>query len=355
MKETTNMKKLNLSLVILALVAMSVNAESVNSVPVGYVTLKVKANTDQRIGVPMQRASVFAGVSTGVTGSTVTASGITSLSGANFLLVTSGTANGKWEQIQSSSTGSLTLSASISGFAVGNSFEIKPFWTLGTLLPNGGGVPASPDVYDPRALVFLYDPAAVGVNLPTSKAYFYHEGSTDFPAGWYDNDNIDQPQNDIVLSPENGFAIRNYTGSEISVPIVGTVPSQQMAIDIVRTSSGPQDNIVYNKFPMDVTLLSSGLAASGAVAASGDVYDPGDQVFTFPLGATGYNLAAAAAYLYFAGDTDFPAGWYDSSDLDAGLKNGVVIPAGAQIVIRKARGTAGAVAWNPTLPYSLQN
>jgi uncharacterized protein (TIGR02597 family) len=349
------MKRLSAALAILstAVMADAIGQTPATTVPVGYVTLKVKANTDQRMGVPMQRASVFAGVSTGVTGSTVTASGISSLSGANFLLVTSGTANGKWEQIQSSTTGSLTIAASIPGFAIGDTFEIKPFWTLGTLLPNGGGVPASPDVYDPRALVFLYDPAASGVNFPASKAYLYHAGSSDFPAGWYDNDNIDQPQDDIVLSPENGFAIRNYTGSEASIPIIGTVPNKKTDMDIVRISSGPQDNFVYNRFPMDLTLLSSGLVASGAVAASGDVYDPGDLVYTYPLGATGYNLAATAAYFYYVGDADFPAGWYDSSDLDAGLKNGVVIPAGATIVIRKAKGTPGAVAWNPALPYSL--
>ena len=352
MKEIMNMKKLNVTLAILVAAVMAGNAQ-VSTVPVGYVTLKVKGNTDQRMGVPMQRASTLVSPSTTVNSTTVTAPGITPITGAHFLLVTSGTANGKWEQISTSSTGSLNLVASIPGFASGDSFEIKPFWTLGTLLPNGGGVPASPDVYDPRALVFLYDPAAVGVNFPAYKAYLYHAGSDDFPAGWYDNDNIDQPQNDIVLSPENGFAIRNYTGSEISVPIVGTVPNQKMVIDIVRTASGLQDNIVYNRLPMDVTLLSSGLVSSGAVEASADVYDPGDLVYTFPLGATGYNLAATAAYFYFAGDTDFPAGWYDSSDLDAGLKNGVVISAGAQIVIRKTRGTAGAVAWNPAIPYSL--
>ena len=45
MKETPNMKKLNLSLAILALAAISVNAQTVNSDPVGYVNVKITAGT----------------------------------------------------------------------------------------------------------------------------------------------------------------------------------------------------------------------------------------------------------------------------------------------------------------------
>ena len=347
-----NMKKLHLTLAILISAVMAGNAQ-VSTVPVGYVTHSVKANSDQRIGLPMQRPSVFAGASTTVNNAIVSAAGITSLSGANFLVVTSGSANGKWEQIQSSTTGSVTLTASIPGFVSGNSFEIKPFWTLGTLLPNGGGIPASPEVYDPVAFVFLYNPSAIGVNISSSQAYFYHGGSNDFPAGWYENGNPDQPQNDLVLSPEVGLTIRNSTASQISIPIVGTVPSGTMALDVVRRASGPQDNILYNQFPVDVTLENSGLA-SGAVSPSAEVYDPGDQIFMYSLGATGFNGSASASYFYYSGDAEFPTGWYTSGDPDSGLKNGVVIPSGAQIVIRKAAGTSGTVAWNPAMPYTVR-
>ena len=354
MKEIMNMKKLNVTLAILVAAVMAGNSQ-VSTVPVGYVTHKVKARSDQRLGVPMQRASVFAGVSTGVAGSTVNASGITSLSGAHFLVVTSGSANGKWEQIQSSTTGSLTIAASISGFASGDRFEIKPFWTLGALLPSGGGVPASIDPFDPVALVLLYNPDATGVNIASSKAYLYHSGSQDYPAGWYDNDDLDSgTKENVVLSPEVGFAIRNSSASEISVPIVGTVPSGKMALDVVRTSSTSQDNIVYNKFPADVTLGNSGLAPS-VVLPSIDIFDPSDLVLMFNLNATGYNSSASAAYFYFVGDADNAEGWYDSGNVEGGVQNNVVIPAGAQIVIRKAKGTAGAVAWNPNLPYNLSN
>ena len=353
-KEIMNMKKLNVGIAILVAAVMAGNAQtSSNTLPVGYVTHKVKASTDQRLGVPMQRASTLVSQSTTVNSTTVTAPGITPITGAHFLLVTSGTAIGKWEEISTSSTGSLNLVASIPGFANGDSFEIKPFWTLGTLLPNGGGVPASADPFDPVALVLFYNPEATGVNIASSKAYLYHSGSDDYAAGWYDNDDLDAgTKENVVFSPEVGFAIRNASASEISIPMVGNVPSEKIALDVVRTSSTSQDNIVYNKFPADITLGTSGLAPS-VVLPSTDIFDPGDLVLTFNLNATGYNLSASAAYFYFAGDADNAEGWYDSGDVEGGVKNNVVIPAGAQIVIRKARGSAGAVAWNPDLPYNL--
>jgi uncharacterized protein (TIGR02597 family) len=357
------MKRLSAALAILstAVMADAIGQTPATTVPVGYVTHVVKANSDQRIGLPMQRASVFSVAAPGdldaqtiVNNAVVTAAGITSLSGANFLVVTSGTAIGKWEEISSSTTGSVTLTASIPGFVSGNSFEIRPFWTLGTLLPSGGGIPDSPDVFDPVAFVFLYNPAATGVNIPSSKAYFYHKGSADYAAGWYDNDNVDQPQDGVVLSPEVGLTIRNTTASQISIPIIGTVPAGKMALDVVCRASGPQDNILYNKFPADVTLANSDLAASGAVSPSADVYDPGDQILMYPLAYSGFNGSASASYFYHGGSPDYAQGWYNSSDPDSGLQNGIVIPAGAQVVIRKTAGTSGTVAWNPATPYTVK-
>jgi hypothetical protein len=114
------MKLLRSSLAILFAAGFSAKAQTTATTdPVGFVSYTVNANSDQRLGLPMQQASTFQGEAATVSGTIVSASGITSLSGANFLVVTSGTANGKWEQIQSSAAGSVTLVSSISGFANG--------------------------------------------------------------------------------------------------------------------------------------------------------------------------------------------------------------------------------------------
>lgn len=345
------MKLLRSSLAIFVAAGFSASAQTTATTdPVGFVSYTVNANSDQRLGLPMQQASVFQGTSSNVSGTTVSAGGITALSGQNFLVVTSGTANGKWEQITSSATGSVTLSSSISGFTTGDSFEIKPFWTLGTLFPGGSGVPASADVYSPVGYVFLLNPNAVGVNISASAGYIYHDGS-ERTAGWYDGNDPDSGlQDNVVVSPEVALTVRNGTGSSTKVTYVGSVPTDKFALDIVRRAAGEQDNVVYNKFPADVTLGSSGLAPV-AVTPSPDVYSPGDVVFLFNLNATGVNGAANSGYIYHDG-SERPAGWYDNNDPDSGLKDSVVVPGGSTVMVRKAAGANSTVTWNPSLPYT---
>jgi uncharacterized protein (TIGR02597 family) len=320
--------------------------------PVGFVSFTVNANSDQKLGLPMQQASVFSGTASGVSGTTVNASGLTTLSGANFLLVTSGSAAGKWEQVLSSSAGSLTLERSIGGFAAQDSFTVKPFWTLGTLFPSGSTIPKSTDVFSPVAEVLMNNPSATGVNIAASSAYFYFAGDADYPAGWYDSSNPDDGiKNNVLLSPDVLFTLRNGTASSFSVSMVGSVPVDQFALEINSRPAGPQDNLVYNLFPADVTLQNSGLAPA-AITPSGDIFSPGDQLLVYPLANTGFNSAPTVAYFYFGGDADYPAGWYDASNPDDGLKNTVVLPVGTGFVVRKSTGSTAAI-WNPAPPYSL--
>jgi len=347
------MKLLRPSLAILLAAGFSAKAQTATTDPVGFVSYTAKANSDQKLGTPLQQASVFQGAASSVSGTTVSATGLSALSGQNFLVVTSGSANGKWEQIASSASGSVTLSAAISGFASGDSFTIKPFWTLGTLLPSGGGVPASPDVYDPVATLFLNNAAATGVNIAPSFPYIYHDGS-ERTAGWYDANDPDSGLADsVIVNPEVALMVRNGSAVNATITYVGSVPTSKFALDVVRRATGPQDNLLYNKWPSDVTLGTSDLAASGAVSSSPDVYDPADVVYLLPLGSTGYNKAPSQAYLYHDG-SERTAGWYDVSDPDSGSKDAVVIAAGSSLMIRKQGGANSTVSWNPDKPYSLE-
>jgi uncharacterized protein (TIGR02597 family) len=282
----------------------------------------------------------------------VSAIGITALSGANYLLVTSGTAQGKWEQIASSDSGSVTLSAPISTFVSGDSFVIKPFWTLGSLLPDGGGIPASPDVTDPVAVVYLNNPVAVGVNIPATRPFAYSDGTGDFEAGWWDVNEPSTPVNNTTIEPDVFITIRNNTFSPANVTFVGSVPVTNFALDVVSRASGPQDNQLYNRWPANTSLGASGLAQSGAVLST-DPTDPSDVVYIFPPDSTGLNKPAGAAYCYTDGSVDgFDAGWYNTSDFAP--SDSLEIPAGAGVMIRKGAGVNSAVSWNPNTPYSFQ-
>ncbi len=318
--------------------------------PVGFVSYAVNANSDQKVGVPMTPAAVFAGTASSVAGTSVTAtsSGIPTLSGKNMLLVTSGSAAGSWEEVASNTGNSVSLLASIAGFASSDSFEIRPFWTLSSLLPNGGSVPVSPNPEEPQGLVLLNAVDSIGINPASGAAYLYHDGSV-LPAGWYENGTFEEANN-VVVSPESFLTVRNLTASNINVAFVGSVPTQASSIAVVRRSGGQQDNLILNQFPADVTLANSDLVTSGAVTPSPNPEEPVDLLLVYALANSGLNPASSAAYLYHDGSI-LPAGWYENGTFAE--SDAVPLPAGAAIVIRKGAGPNQVLQFNPELPYSL--
>lgn len=343
------MKYLRFSLAILIAAGFSANAQTtVATDPVGFVSYRVNAQSDQKIGVPMQQASSYNGIASSVVATTVQSTGMPVLTGNNFLLVTSGTAAGQWEQISTSSAGQVTLASPISGFQTSDTFTIKPFWTLNTLFPSGGAIPNSPDPENPVAVVLFNVPGATGVNQATGATYLYHGGGV-LPAGWYDA-NTFELANNVTINPESFITIRNSTGSPVNISFVGSVPAAKTAIDVTSRSAGAQDNLVYNRFPTDVTLLDSGLVSSGAVTPSPDPENPTDTVLFYQTNSTGLNPASSAQYLYHAGGV-LAAGWYDANTLESA--NSIGIPAGGAFIIRKPAGADAVISWNPALPYTL--
>jgi len=353
-KSSNSMRMKSTSLTLAAAAVLAAlplaNAQNVTATtdPVGFVNFTVNANSDQPIGVPLQKAPIFQGTVTSVTGSQVGFSTAVSLSGTCYLSVGSGNSTGRWEVIASVSNNTITLTSPIPGLEVGNSVTVRPFWTLSSLLPNGGGIPASSDLTLPVAFVLTNNPAATGINIPASNFYVYHSGEQ-LPAGWYDANTFDSAS-DVIVSPEVYMTIRNQTGSSIQVPIVGNVPVNNFGVSVVRNATLPQDNLIYNQFPASVTLGSSALVSSGAVRPSSDLTLPEDIVLFFDSSNTGLNPAASRFFAYHSGE-QLPAGWYDINTFDSA--DNVVIPAGAAFTIRKAAGSATEVTWNPSTPYTL--
>jgi uncharacterized protein (TIGR02597 family) len=329
----------------------ALQAQTATTDPVGFVSYTVNANSDQKIGVPMTQGNVFSGVAGTVSGTTVSSTGIPSLSGKNLLLVTSGSASGSWEEVSSSTGTSVVLAAPISGFAANDSFVIRPFWTLSTLFPNGGAVPNSPDVENPRGLVLLNDLAAVGINPASGASYFYTDGSGGLlTAGWYANGTF-EAANNVVISPESFITVRNLTASIVNVSFVGSVPVKTSTVEVVARAAGQQDNLILNQFPAAVRLADAGLVTSGAIRNSPDVENPVDLLLVYNQNSNGLNPASSASYFYTNGSGLLPAGWYANGTFEAA--DNVQIPAGAAIVIRKGAGTSSVTKFTPALPYSL--
>lgn len=341
-------------------------AETAYTTPVGYTTLGVPANTDTNISIPLQSSAAWAGVSTGISGSTVSvaASSYTAgqyATGGYMLQVTSGALIGRVFPITANTTDSVTVDPvgasdlQTQGFATGNSFVIRPFWTLDSLFPSGAGVGASSDPFSPSSLVLFNDNALTGLNRGATGFFFYYDGSQGGDAGWYDaNDLGAGPQGGKTVKPSDVVTIRNLNGSPLSMTVTGEVPSVASA-NLVISDTQANDSFAQLPFPVDTSLAQSQLFESGAVSDSSDPFSPTDIVLTFDSAGTGLNPGASGFYFHYDGSQGGDAGWYDLNDLGGGvIGTNPVLKTGSFIIIRKAAGVAlQANTWTAPLPYSL--
>jgi len=337
-----------------AFTASSLSAQSVSTTPVGAVTTTVKANSDERAGIVLQRASLFTSKVSSVASGTITVSGTISSLGSQtkYVKFTSGAQLGQWFTLTASSSSTLTVAENLAtlGVVANDTFEVRPFWTLATLLPAGGGLPVSTDPFSPASFVFFNDPSAVGINLSAPASYFYYAGDPDFPAGWVNSDGY-VPADNAIINPDVSIIFRNGTSQNKSFVTVGEVPAVKTGITVVAKAAASQDNVIYNPYPAPIVLKNAGFLSNNAVRPSSDPFSPTDQLFVYNVGATGVNGAAAKVYFYYAGDPDFPAGWVDADGyVDA---SNATIPAGAAFILRKGSGSNSVVEWTPPLPYSL--
>ena len=355
------------SAIIAAALMGSASAQTATTVPVGYMSLTVPAETDTPISTPLLRPAAWSGASTAVSGNTVSvaaASFTASQFGAstNMLQVTSGPLIGRTFPVLSNATGTVTVdpvgstTLQAQGFASTNTFVIRPYWTLNTLFPSGAGIGVNSDPFSPNTQVLIRDNSDSGINRAPSVSYFYYDGTAGGNAGWYNSSDLDAGlQNDLTLSPEFVPSIRNTTASPLALTLSGEVQSVPTATLVISDTSA-NDSSAQLSYPVDTSLDQSNLFTSGAVDASSDPFAPGDQLLVFNPSDTGYNPSPSGSYFYYDGVAGGQAGWYDSSDLDAGIIGATTfLKAGSNIIIRKTGNGSGPVAdtWTAPLPYSL--
>ncbi|MDQ8208640.1 TIGR02597 family protein [Coraliomargarita sp. SDUM461003] len=328
---------------------------AVSTDPVGYTTINVNSGADTKVGISLFQAPKFAGSPSGVTSGVVSFSEVvpdlTTL--PHFLLVTSDNGLlGQWYEIVSNSGSSVTVSEDLeaAGLTVFDTIKIIPFWTLDTLFPDGGNIPASSDVTNPVAQVLFSNVAGVGINLSPAASYIYHSGEQG-PAGWYDLNNIGGGLvGDAVISPESFITIRNESGSAAKVVVAGNVPVDSLSNNVISYSSSSQDNLITNPYPAGIQLQNSGLFSDGVLAASPDVTNPVDQLLIYEDTPSAKNPSPVKSVIYHSGEQG-PAGWYDLNDIGGGLINSYKIPASAALVIRKSASSDAKVVWSPATPY----
>jgi uncharacterized protein (TIGR02597 family) len=334
MKETTNMKKLNLSLAFLALAAMSVNAQTtVNSGIVGYTTINVRAKTGAAnalsfVSLNVHRPSVFVGSVAsksldGTSRSIITSLGASLVNNALiatgskcYVRITSGSNAGQISEVVSNTATTITVAQNWDSFLdVGTTYEVRPYWTLATAFPAGGGLAGGTSGTTADNVTVINPSTGVG------DVFFYSSSASQWRKGVTDNSNY-------YILPGSGILISRKSGTPVNIVMVGEVlmgPVQQNVL--AGSSTAQKTTFVANPYPLaSKTLATSGLytgvastglvgGTSGTTADNLIIYDP----------VTG----VASSYFYNTSVSQWRKGVTDSSN--------VTIPDGSAVLVtRKA-------------------
>ena len=363
MKETPNMKKLNLSLAILALAAMSVSAQTANTDPVGYVNVKITAGTGTAkklsyISLPLLEKDLAItgnkrGTLTGVTSTTLTDSSAGWVAGALsapatpcLIAITSGSAVGRTFLIASSATtgGAVGATASANtatsvtissldtgsgipdlvaaGVAAGDSYEIYGCDTLSTALgsPSTTGVVSGSAAATADSVVLLYNGSA---------STYIHNGVRWTKVAFGNPDASNTP-----LLPYYGFSYSRIGNTEITLTVTGSVPTIARKVQIKNSGI----TLLGKYFPSDSTLSSLGLQSTPGWVS---------------------NIASAAAdKIVLVGSGAASTYWYNGTEWKRVAfgnpnANTTVVPAGAMIYINKVGTASGYSTLSQPLTYTL--
>jgi len=329
---------------------------------VGFNSVTVPAATDSShpsnivTSCPFYQPAVFQGATSAVGANTFSFTGTTlttTLTAPPYLArVKSGPSAGRFFVISSvNSDTQVTLTTTVHGqayslttsapanssqlqVAVGDSVEICPANTFGSLFPNGGPFLAGTSTAT-ADVVWLW-------NGSTWDQYFY-----DATAGvvhWRKSPGIASAnQNGTVILPDQAMFVTRRGLSAITLTFLGATPSTQEQTDF----PGAGTAFVANRFPVGVTLGGTGATALNLQnlpnwQSNSDVTQA-DQVQL-------WNGASWDTYFYDTG----VAHWRKSPGIASFNANSVAVPiSGGMFVIRKSSAQGSTSTLVQALPYSL--
>jgi uncharacterized protein (TIGR02597 family) len=327
---------------------------SVTTDPVGFVSTSCLASSDTYVSIPFTRPPEFTGTVQSVSGSDIIVAGTPGWAGNAFvysagvqpkhyylLFGSGGSSNPKEGHIYpvtANTSNGLTLDATLdnlTGVTANTQITLIPYWTPATIFPpSDAGVSFTPTSSPPRYQTLLRVPnySASGINQPYAAEYYFNNGAWKrvSPAGVGDDD---------PLLPDGYFVVRNANGaSTLPLTALGSVLTKKLAVPLLTSTSQQQDNAVALIRPVNVPLVSSGLAPLD------ESFTENDQLLLFDNTQPGFNKTPSAAYV-------FSDGWKLSTDLTTDHGNDL-IPPGSALIVRKGATTDGTVFSNnsPTYP-----
>ncbi|MEM6911380.1 MAG: TIGR02597 family protein [Verrucomicrobiota bacterium] len=343
--------------------------------PVGYHSIDFQGGSDTGFSLPLFRdrveqgliQSVDAGTSTITVNFTMTADEyvyqVGSQTDTYFVLVCDGTKEGGFYTVTDNGTDTLTIDMAGDGTVSdldGATIKVFPYWTLGTLFPNGEGVVKTTDPFSIQSVVFFTNQSATGVNLPFPLSYLYFDSSNDSQDGWYSSANFvpGAVVNDTILSPDTYFVVRNPAGANSSVTLTGEVLIDSLRTPVNKPSSTEaQDIYIGVPYPVAVSAPETDLLESGAFTATTDPFTIQDVVFVFDNGTIDVNKPFLESYLYFDSSDDAQDGWYSTSNFvpGASVDDQKIFSSATGLVVRKPAGSPqGTTFWIFNSPYTAQ-
>jgi uncharacterized protein (TIGR02597 family) len=328
--------------------------------PAGFYKLTFLGNSDSIVSLPFSRPPASVVVVDSVSGNSVQVLGspgwtpnqFVYAAGAQsnnyYLRFDSGAKEGAYCPITANGTNSLTLnlgSDTLTGVSFGDRCSVVPYWTFGTVFPNGKGVNiASSALSSHPTDVLIPNYAGNGINLSAAATYYFLSNATT-AAAWRRVTPATTNSNDEILQPNAYLIVRNRLATNTTYVSLGQVMLAKIAVPLRVNPSSKQDNLLAITRPVSVSLNDSGLLASGAITPSTSALSPTDLLITFDNATTNFNKSAAATYFYFN------SGWRKvTAPLTINFGTSNIFTPGSGFVVRKASGSTAPV-WTHSATY----
>ena len=322
---------------------------------VGVLNLSLLGNSDNVISIPFARPGAVPASVASVSGNVIAVDPSWNWSPGQFVYTrgvqsniyyarfTSGGAEGRIYRITNNTANTLSVDvgtdAAIAGATLGDSIAIEPYWTLGTVFPNGRGVNISPtDGNRNTELLVLPSTSNPQMNSIGTKIYYFNAGI------WKQLGQGNTCFNDDVLPPNSCFIVRHSVATDTTLTTLGVVVTSKLVVPLQSIATDSLDNPVGLMRPVPVSLSASGLISSGAFRPT---LLPGsriDQLLTFDNTIASRNRSESAVFFYWN------SMW---RQVGAGPTNAGLTPllgGGTGFVIRKATNGA-TVFWTNAPNY----
>ncbi len=345
----------------------SADPVSLLAAPSGLRDTTLKALSDTILAPAYTRAPAYVGKVAVATAGSLAVSGSPGWSSTRFVYAAgtqpnhyyallgagpSGTPNpleGLVCDIASNDSGTLYLNTgdNLTTVPAGTTVTIIPHWTLAKLFPASDAgisfaVTTSTQASKRKTQIILPDPAATGINPPAAGAYYFYNNA------WR---KVGEPVTvayDDTVTPDSGYiTVRNNGSTDLRLRLTGTVATGKLTRQVDTLPAAQQDNLFSTGRPVPVSLLNSGLVASGAFVTSPSSSSVTDRLLVFDNTVSGYNKTASATYYHCNG------AWRKVGASDSLSFDDDAFAPDAGFVVRKAPAS-GSPDWTGAPAYPIQ-